>query len=95
MRRTAAGARQLTVFLIKIKHLRRGERAVVARFAAEGDMHRHNHNAVLFRLDVYKRQLPDSEPITVLMRADATSTLYLTQRFSALSGDEIVPYRCV
>lgn len=26
------------------------------------------------------------------MRADATSTLYLTQRFSALSGDEIVPY---
>ena len=50
MRRTAAGARQLTVFLIKIKHLRRGERAVVARFAAEGNMHRHNHNAVLFRL---------------------------------------------
>ena len=50
MRRTAAGARQLTVFLIKIKHLRRGERAVVARLAAEGDMHRHNHNAVLFRL---------------------------------------------
>lgn len=42
--------------------------------------------------DSLRAELPDSEPITVLMRADATSTLYLTQRFSALSGDEIVPY---
>ena len=42
--------------------------------------------------DSLRAELPDSEPITVLMRADATSTLYLTQRFSALSGDEVVPY---
>ena len=39
-----------------------------------------------------KSQLPSSEPITVLMRADSASTLYLTQRFSALSGAGIVPY---
>ena len=39
-----------------------------------------------------RNRLPESESITVLMRADAASTLYLTQRFSALSGDEIVPY---
>lgn len=32
------------------------------------------------------------EPFTVLMRADAASTLYLTQRFSSLSGSGIVPY---
>lgn len=42
--------------------------------------------------DSLRAELPESESITVLMRADATSTLYLTQRFSALSGDEIVPY---
>ena len=32
------------------------------------------------------------ETITVLMRSDSVSTLYLTQRFSALSGEDIVPY---
>lgn len=42
--------------------------------------------------DAIRAQLPAEEPITVLMRADAASTLYLTQRFSALSGHEIVPY---
>ena len=42
--------------------------------------------------DAIRAQLPESEPITVLMRGDAASTLYLTQRFSALSGDGIVPY---
>lgn len=42
--------------------------------------------------DAIRAQLPAGETITVLMRADAASTLYLTQRFSALSGHEIVPY---
>lgn len=42
--------------------------------------------------DAIRAQLPEGETITVLMRADAASTLYLTQRFSALSGHEIVPY---
>ena len=42
--------------------------------------------------DAIRAQLPAEETITVLMRADAASTLYLTQRFSALSGHEIVPY---
>ena len=42
--------------------------------------------------DAIRAQLPSGETITVLMRADAASTLYLTQRFSALSGHEIVPY---
>ena len=42
--------------------------------------------------DAIRAQLPTGETITVLMRADAASTLYLTQRFSALSGHEIVPY---
>lgn len=42
--------------------------------------------------DAIRAQLPVGETITVLMRADAASTLYLTQRFSALSGHEIVPY---
>ena len=32
------------------------------------------------------------ETITVLMRADTVSTLYLTQRFSSLAGEGIVPY---
>lgn len=42
--------------------------------------------------DAIRAQLPAGETITVLMRADAASTLYLTQRFSALSGHDIVPY---
>lgn len=42
--------------------------------------------------DAIRAQLPAEETITVLMRADAASTLYLTQRFSALSGHDIVPY---
>lgn len=42
--------------------------------------------------DAIRAQLPAGETITVLMRTDAASTLYLTQRFSALSGHEIVPY---
>ena len=42
--------------------------------------------------DRLRAGLPESESITVLMRADATSTLCLTQRFSSLSGYEIVPY---
>lgn len=42
--------------------------------------------------DAIRAQLPAGETIAVLMRADAASTLYLTQRFSALSGHEIVPY---
>lgn len=42
--------------------------------------------------DAIRAQFPAGETITVLMRADAASTLYLTQRFSALSGHEIVPY---
>ena len=50
----------------------------------------------LFDLDrpekALRSQLPQSEPITVLMRSDSVSTLYLTQRFSALSGEGIVPY---
>ena len=49
VRRAAAGARQLAVLFIIIEHLRRGERAVVIGFAAEGDMHRHDHNAVFLR----------------------------------------------
>ena len=49
MRRAAAGARQLAVLFIIIEHLRRGERAVVIGFSAEGDMHRHDHNAVFLR----------------------------------------------
>ena len=50
----------------------------------------------LFDLDrpekALRSQLPQSELITVLMRSDSVSTLYLTQRFSALSGEGIVPY---
>ena len=50
----------------------------------------------LFDLDrpekALRSQLPQSEPITVLMRSDSVSTLYLTQRFFALSGEGIVPY---
>lgn len=50
----------------------------------------------LFDLDrpekALRSRLPQSEPITVLMRSDSVSTLYLTQRFSALSGEGIVPY---
>ena len=42
--------------------------------------------------DSLRARLPESESISVLMRTDAASTLYLTQRFSALSGNEIVPY---
>ena len=38
------------------------------------------------------QQLPAKETITVSMRADATSTLYLTQRFSAPKGEGIVAY---
>ena len=36
--------------------------------------------------------LPAPQTVTVVMRSDATSTLYLTQRFSAPKGDGIVPY---
>ena len=36
--------------------------------------------------------LISGETITVLMRADSASTLYLTQRFSSLTGEGIVPY---
>lgn len=50
----------------------------------------------LFDLDrpekALRSRLPQSELITVLMRSDSVSTLYLTQRFSALSGEGIVPY---
>lgn len=60
-----------------------------------------NPRFILLRRDLFdlarpekavRSQLPSSEPITVLMRADSASTLYLTQRFSALSGADIVPY---
>jgi len=37
-------------------------------------------------------QLPDYETISVSMRADASSTLYLTQRFDAPKGKGIVAY---
>ncbi len=36
--------------------------------------------------------LPAMETLTVSMRADAASTLYLTQRFSSPRGEDIVPY---
>ncbi len=37
-------------------------------------------------------QLSDEETVDVFLLADAASTIYLTQRFSALSGKDIVPY---
>lgn len=36
--------------------------------------------------------LPGARTVTVLMRADAASTLYLTQRFASPQGDGLVPY---
>lgn len=36
--------------------------------------------------------LPGARTVTVLMRADAASTLYLTQRFTAPQGDGLVAY---
>lgn len=38
------------------------------------------------------KSLADREPIAVSMRADAASTLFLTQRFSAPRGDGVVAY---
>ena len=42
--------------------------------------------------DDIRALFPGEETITVLMRADSASTLYLTQRFQAPSGPGIVPY---
>lgn len=42
--------------------------------------------------DDIRTLFPEEETITVLMRADSASTLYLTQRFEAPSGPGIVPY---
>lgn len=39
-----------------------------------------------------REQLPDYETISVSMRADASSTLYLTQRFGSPKGEGIVAY---
>ena len=49
MRRASAGTRQLTMLFIKLKHLRYGERAVVAGLSAEGNVHRHNNDSICFR----------------------------------------------
>ncbi len=46
----------------------------------------------LFDQDKPRDFLPESETITVSMRAESASTLYLTQRFRAPSGRGIVPY---
>lgn len=46
----------------------------------------------LFDQDRPNDFLPEPETITVSMRAESASTLYLTQRFRAPSGREIVPY---
>lgn len=39
-----------------------------------------------------REALPELETITVTLRADASSTLYFTQRFHSPRGDGIVPY---
>lgn len=39
-----------------------------------------------------RETLPDSQLITVTMSSESASTLYLTQRFSAPKGRDIVPY---
>ena len=46
VRRTAAGARQLARFCVVRKHFRRRKGAVIARFPAEGNVHRDDGDAV-------------------------------------------------
>ena len=60
-----------------------------------------NPRFLSLRRDLFDQRRPEQalresafpqETVFIAMRADAASTLYLTQRFSSLSGEGIVPY---